>query len=257
MKLSDFAQMWDCSNDFTFAFYYDRVSDEVIVITEEDIRHAENFETEEEVADLSEVDREQVMLGWEAIYGGERLVVLPENKTQETYELMKAFAHNLEAEAREVVLQLIRGKGAFGRFDYAIDRFDVRQEWYDFRDAGYERIMKEWCDRCDIPYEESDLERKIGRRADHRSKEPVTKSELSTEEEINYNILNFIRTIHLNGQDFIESEYNSAFFGELPMTFKKKSGQVVGIITATVDGEVNRYVFNENGYEDLDELLML
>ncbi len=250
MKLSDFAQMWDCTNDFTFASYYDRVSDEVIVITEEDIRHAESFETEEEFADLSEVAREQVMLGWEAINGGDRLVILPENKTQETYELMKAFAHNLGAEAREIVLQLIRGKGAFGRFDYAIDRFDVRQEWYDFRDAGYERIMKEWCEHCDIPYEKNELE-------GQRGKERLNRVAFTVEEEIDLNIINFIHAIHLNGQDFMESEYGSAFFGELPMTFKKKSGQVVGMITATVDGEVKRYVFNENGYEDLDELLML
>lgn len=250
MKLSDFAQMWDGSNDFTFASYYDRIRDKVIILTDEDIRFAEDFETEEEMADLPEWQREATLLALEAIYGGNRLVGMPENKTRETYELMKAFAHSLDHKVREVILQLIRGKGAFERFDYAIDRFDVRQEWYDFRDAGYERIMKEWCEHCDIPYEKNELEGQTG-------KEPIRRLELTVEEEIDLNIINFIHAIHLNGQDFIESEYGSAFFGELPMTFKKKSGQVVGMITATVDGEMKRYVFNENGYENLDELMML
>lgn len=80
---------------------------------------------------------------------------------------------------------------------------------------------------------------------------------LSLEDQVKVNILNFIRTIHLNEQDFIESSYGSKFFGELPMTFQKKSGQVIGIITATVNGEVRKYVFNDKGYEELGDLLKL
>ena len=78
---------------------------------------------------------------------------------------------------------------------------------------------------------------------------------MTPEEEINFNILNFISTIHLNGDDFIETDYDSKFFGDLPMTFSKKSGQVVGIITAEVTGKKIKYVFNDQGYENLDELL--
>lgn len=81
--------------------------------------------------------------------------------------------------------------------------------------------------------------------------------ELSLEDEIKFNILNFIRTIYLNEQDFIESSFGSAFFGELPMTFKKREGQVMGMITATVNGKVQKYVFNKQGYELLEDLLGL
>ncbi len=80
---------------------------------------------------------------------------------------------------------------------------------------------------------------------------------LSIEDQVKGNILNFIRTIHLNEQDFIESSYGSKFFGELPMTFQKNPGQVMGIITATVNGEVRKYVFNDQGYEELGDLLKL
>ncbi|GAE95288.1 hypothetical protein JCM21714_4508 [Gracilibacillus boraciitolerans JCM 21714] len=66
---------------------------------------------------------------------------------------------------------------------------------------------------------------------------------LEREKQIINNILNFIRMIHLNGDDFIASSYDSEFFGELPMTFRKKSGQLMGLITANVDGEVKKYVF--------------
>ena len=79
--------------------------------------------------------------------------------------------------------------------------------------------------------------------------------ELSLEEQIEFNILNFIRTIHLNELDFIESSFRSEFFGELPMTFKKKTGQVMGLITATINGKVRRDVFNDRGYEAVEDML--
>ena len=83
------------------------------------------------------------------------------------------------------------------------------------------------------------------------------KSDKNIEDQIKINILNFIYTIHLNEQDFIEELYDTEFFGELGMTFKKSPGQVMGLITATFDGEVKRYIFNDQGYELLDDLLGL
>ncbi len=71
------------------------------------------------------------------------------------------------------------------------------------------------------------------------------------------NQLNFIRTIHLNEQDFIQEFYGTEFYGELPMTFRKKSGQVMGLITVKTGDEERTYVFNDRGYELLDDLLEL
>ena len=79
----------------------------------------------------------------------------------------------------------------------------------------------------------------------------------TTEEQIKFNILNFIYTIHLNGDDFIESLYDSEFFGELPMKFMKKEGQVMGLITVNLNDEITKYVFNNKGYERLEDLLNL
>ena len=80
--------------------------------------------------------------------------------------------------------------------------------------------------------------------------------ELSLEEQIKFNILNFIRTIHLNKQDFIQESYYTEFYGELPMKFSKKPGQVMGLVTVKV-GDERLYVFNDRGYELVDDLLQL
>jgi hypothetical protein len=79
----------------------------------------------------------------------------------------------------------------------------------------------------------------------------------SVEDEIKYNILNFIRVIHLNRQNFIQEAYASEYFGKLPMTFRKNAGQVAGLVTAMVEGALRMYVFTDRGYEELDDLLSL
>jgi len=78
---------------------------------------------------------------------------------------------------------------------------------------------------------------------------------LNIEEQIKYNILNFIRTIHLNKQDFIQESYHTEFYGELPMKFSKRAGQVIGLITVKVGDDERVYVFNDRGYELVDDLL--
>ncbi len=81
--------------------------------------------------------------------------------------------------------------------------------------------------------------------------------DLSIEDQIKFNILNFIRTIHLNKQDFIQESYGTEFYGELPMTFRKKAGQVMGVITAKTGEDEMTYIFNDRGYELLDDLMQL
>ncbi len=79
----------------------------------------------------------------------------------------------------------------------------------------------------------------------------------SIEDQIKFNILNFIHTIHINKQDFIKESYGTEFYGDLPMTFRKKAGQVIGLITVKLEGDKRTYVFNDCGYELLDDLLEL
>jgi hypothetical protein len=60
---------------------------------------------------------------------------------------------------------------------------------------------------------------------------------LSIEDQVKFNIFNFIRTVHLNKLDFIQESYGTEFYGELPMTFRKRAGQVVGLISVKIEGD--------------------
>ncbi len=81
--------------------------------------------------------------------------------------------------------------------------------------------------------------------------------EHSVEDEIEFNILNFLRSIRTIGGDFIDTPYRTQHFGALPMSFRKKAGQMIGLITVEVNDEMQRYVFNGEGYEKLEDLLKL
>jgi hypothetical protein len=82
---------------------------------------------------------------------------------------------------------------------------------------------------------------------------------MSIEEEITFNILNFIHCIYLNGQDFYSESFNTQFFGDLEMTFRKSGCCLVGHCQAIIKKEnrVIDYLFTENGFELLQDVVKI
>lgn len=80
---------------------------------------------------------------------------------------------------------------------------------------------------------------------------------LSSEELVKFNILNYIHMIHLNKDDFINSRYKSRFFDKTKMFFSKDPGQIFGRIFCQSDNEkITIYLFNEQGYEEIDDSIL-
>ena len=76
---------------------------------------------------------------------------------------------------------------------------------------------------------------------------------MTVEEEITFNILKFIHCIHLNCQDFYRAFFDSKFYSDLDMIFKKDPNCLVGYSRA-IDKKRNKtyeYLFTENGFEML------
>ena len=80
---------------------------------------------------------------------------------------------------------------------------------------------------------------------------------VSLDEEIAFNILNFIYCIYLNKQDFYRESFDSQYFGDLEMTFKKSGDCLIGHCRVVVKKEnrVIDYLFTENGFELLQEVM--
>ncbi len=81
---------------------------------------------------------------------------------------------------------------------------------------------------------------------------------LTTEEEIAANILNFISCIHLNKQDFYSESFSSQYYGELEMDFQKKANCLIGSCRVHIkkQDKILFYLFTENGFEELRDVVV-
>lgn len=80
---------------------------------------------------------------------------------------------------------------------------------------------------------------------------------ITLEEEITFNILNFIHCIHLNKQDFYRESFNSQLFGNLEMTFKKSGCCLIGHCRVIIKNQnrIMDYLFTENGFELMQDVM--
>lgn len=68
--------------------------------------------------------------------------------------MMECFIYELPAGRNQDVLeQAIKGKGAFCRFKDRLFDLGMGKKWYKYRDACYEKIAREWCEKYGITVE--------------------------------------------------------------------------------------------------------
>lgn len=79
---------------------------------------------------------------------------------------------------------------------------------------------------------------------------------LTVDEVISIDILNFIRTIYLNKQNFYSARFDTQYFGDREMTFNKEENCLIGHCRVSFkdEGKGIDYLFTENGYELLSEI---
>ena len=66
---------------------------------------------------------------------------LPNSYDINEWSLMEEFCYTIEnVKQQEILLDSIRGKGAFQRFREAIDRFVLKDQWYSFRKSALQKI---------------------------------------------------------------------------------------------------------------------
>jgi len=82
-----------------------------------------------------------------------KYIALPSQYDINEYDIMEQFIDNVRNDhKRELLSVSIEGKGAFRRFKDTLDRVNLRDEWYKFRDEAYAEIAREWCEENKISY---------------------------------------------------------------------------------------------------------
>lgn len=99
--------------------------------------------------------QESIMKAREVL-DSEDYIQLPTQHDIHEYEIMERFCNSLKNDLlRDTFLDQIRGSGAFRRFRQALDRYDLTQNWYQFRTTALEAIAIEWLEANNIPYQRS------------------------------------------------------------------------------------------------------
>lgn len=120
-------------------YYYDTKNQEILMIFDGMINGEYNPELMEEI-------REGFV---------EDFIPLPGRYDINEYRMMESFIYELPVGRNQSVLeQAIRGKGAFRRFKDCLYNLGMEKNWYGYRDAAYEQIARNWCEKFGLEIEE-------------------------------------------------------------------------------------------------------
>ncbi len=116
---------------------------EIIVVTSDDLRAAEDEESFDHLPDWEQEDRK---VANDVVENFENYKELPTKYELNEYEMMEDFCLTVSDQRKQdILLSLIKGKGAFRRFKDKIIDFEIEDKWYSYRDERFKQIAIEWC----------------------------------------------------------------------------------------------------------------
>ncbi len=148
VALGKVAEEIDLLLDEEWTAHLNRRTGELFTVTADDQYAIENADD----PDLPDWQREHLPKVREVLESADWLD-LPSKFDIHEYDIMQRFCLELDDDGqREALLDAIRGRGAFRRFKGLVDRYGIRDRWYDFRAREMESIVADWLDAQGIPY---------------------------------------------------------------------------------------------------------
>jgi Uncharacterised protein family (UPF0158) len=131
--------------------YLNTTTGEVVYVTTEELRAAEN---DEPLEDFPDWQHDAIRIAGEIIETDHDLP-LPDRFEINEYQIMERFCLSVAAASlRDDLCDAIRGRGAFRRFKDRVQVYGMAQDWYRYRDEALREIARAWCEAHDIPYTE-------------------------------------------------------------------------------------------------------
>jgi len=148
VKLQDVVDEMDTLSDELHA-YLNKQTGELVTVSSEELQAAEEEDT---IESYSGWQRAAIQKAQE-ILDSDDYLPLPNKFDTHEYSIMERFCIEIEdAELSYELLFQIRGSGAFKRFKYAIQRYNVTEDWYRYRQKALEKIAIDWLETNSISY---------------------------------------------------------------------------------------------------------
>ena len=149
VKLNDVIEALESAGD-EHAHYLDKRTGEIVLITDEDMKAAEEDEL---ISEYPDWQRDSIMKAREVLSDSQQFIELPNQFDVREYQIMEDFCQAFEdRRAGDELLRLIKGNGAFRRFKNAIHEIGVEKAWYEFKRSALEKIAIEWLEENETPY---------------------------------------------------------------------------------------------------------
>ena len=133
--------------------YLRKATGELVSISDEEI---EIIESGDPLYDYPDWQQELVQVAREVLHS-QLYIELPSKYDIHDYSIIESFCLSQEDhKLRDILLDLIRGSGAFGRFKEAIHEYNITEVWYRFRRAAYRQIAVDWLEVNEISFIDDD-----------------------------------------------------------------------------------------------------
>ncbi|WP_371069449.1 UPF0158 family protein [Sediminibacillus sp. JSM 1682029] len=148
VKLSDIVEEMDIPTEEGNSFL-NLETGEFVYVSNGALRRAEDGE---EYGHLPDWQQEEMEIAEDLVEAEDKYVPVPDQFDFNEYDIMEDFCYRQPEHTRGKLLSVIKGRGAFRRFKDTIIDFDIRNEWFEFRDQAYREIAKEFCEKHNIEY---------------------------------------------------------------------------------------------------------
>lgn len=134
-----------------YSKYFDTETGDVVAVSHELLRAAENEESDFEMPAWQDGEWETA----QEIVSTERYLPLPSSYDVHEWQIMKDFAESMKNMRVSAELQrALHGPGAYRHFKTTARRLGVETDWYAHRDAALCRIAADWCTENGITWAE-------------------------------------------------------------------------------------------------------
>ncbi len=147
VSLRDVVEALDLESDELHS-YLDPDTGEIVTFNDDEARIAESGTWETSPAWMQEY-LPKVKRALE----DDRMLELPDRVHIDEWRMMEDFAlEEAQCRCRSELTSAVHGEGAFLRFKSAIQRLGLEDSWFQYRQAAFEQVAKEWLEENKIPY---------------------------------------------------------------------------------------------------------
>ena len=150
VKISEIIDTIEMNSDETNS-YLNLESGKIVHIGNREFNDASE---DNDISDEPDWYKESVLVAKNFIKNKKKFILLPTKFDIHEYKIMEKFVVSITNEKQKFEMyNLIKGKGAFSSFRKGLEKFNLQDNWYEYRDSEFIQFAEEWCQANNISYE--------------------------------------------------------------------------------------------------------